>query len=104
MEEEEAGGGGADAGGPEASGSTGAHSTIIIPIEINFKYPNNRTASWTAPGRPSFFFSFYCKTAMTHLEGEFWKNRCPRSPLRRERQLDSAITPNEHPGSETRGR
>lgn len=54
-------------GKQEARGSTGAHSTIIIPIEINFKYPQI-TARFL--GRPSFLFIF-CKTAMTHLEREF---------------------------------
>lgn len=37
-------------GRQEARGSTGAHSTIIILIEINFK-KNKSTVSWTAAGR-----------------------------------------------------
>lgn len=46
--------------------STGAHSTIIIPIEINFKYPQIKAQFL---GRR--LAAFFCRTAMTHLEREF---------------------------------
>lgn len=53
-------------GRQEARGSTGAHSTIIIQIEINFKYPQIKAQFL---GRR--LAAFFCRTTMTHLEREF---------------------------------
>lgn len=56
-------------GRQEVRGSTGAHSTIIIPIEINFKYPQI-TARFLGRRLSGPLFSFHFLEDRSDSSGE----------------------------------